>query len=49
MHQLRSQRWQQLLGQIDTEYRGLSDSEKSWIAERLQQIERLQQQLNRDE
>lgn len=47
MHQQRSQRWQQLLEQIAAEYRGLSEAEKVWIRERLQQIERLQQDLNR--
>jgi hypothetical protein len=46
-YQLRSQRWRQLIEQIESEYQQLPDEEKIWIAARLQQIETLQQQLHR--
>ena len=47
MHQPRNQRWRQLVAQIADEYRQLPESEKEWIAKRLQRLGELQRQLNR--
>ncbi len=47
MQQERSLRWQGLLKRIAADYQRLPAAEKSWIAERLQQLESLQQRLNR--
>ncbi|SHI94071.1 hypothetical protein SAMN02745165_01192 [Malonomonas rubra DSM 5091] len=46
MHRQRHERWKKLVEQIAQEYRALPASEKTWIAEQLQQVETLQQQLN---
>jgi len=46
MHEQRSQRWQQIVGQLADEYARLPETEKSWIASRLQRIAALQLRLN---
>ena len=43
----RQRRWQQLLVQIEQEYRQLAAKEQAWLAERLAAIAALQQQLQR--
>lgn len=42
----RQNRWQQILVQLEREYRALSSTEQEWIADRLMQIDRLQMALD---
>ncbi len=45
MHKERSRRWQQIIKQVEAEYRLLPVSEQAWIAQQLQQLETVQQRL----
>ncbi len=45
MTEERSRRWAQIVDQVVTEYQALAESEKDWIAVRLEQIGRLQGEL----
>jgi len=46
MDEERGRRWQQIIRQVEAEFRQLPEAEKAWIAQQLQRLAAVQQRLN---